>query len=157
VNNAHVDVLLVCSPGGHLLQLLALRDAWQGRGHAWVTEPTSDTRSLLVDEQVYYTKANSERSVRELVHNLRLAWRLLGELRPAVVLTTGAAVSVPFAWLGRLRGARVVHVESLTRVHRLSLSGRLITPVAHRVYVQWPELRDRVPGSHYVGPVFSAR
>jgi UDP-N-acetylglucosamine:LPS N-acetylglucosamine transferase len=152
-----VDVLLVCSPGGHLLQLLALREAWEPWRRLWVTENTSDTRSLLRDERVTMTHSNAERSVVELLRNAFLAWRLLRRHRPQVVLTTGAAVAVPFVWLGRLWGARVVHVESLTRIDRLSLSGRLIRPAANRVYVQWPELSQRLPDSEYVGPVFSAQ
>ena len=40
-------VLLVCSSGGHLLQLLALRDAWDQFPRVWVTFDKSDARSLL--------------------------------------------------------------------------------------------------------------
>ena len=50
-------------------------------------------------------------------------------MRPAVIVTTGAGVAVPFAWIGRLLGARVVYVESLTRIEAPSLSYRLIRPV----------------------------
>ena len=46
-----------------------------------------------------------------------------------MIVTTGAGVAVPFAWIGRLFGARVVYVESLTRIDKPSLSYRLIRPV----------------------------
>jgi len=49
-----VDVLLACSAGGHLLQLLLLRDAWEGRAHLWVTHNKEDARSLLADETVVF-------------------------------------------------------------------------------------------------------
>ena len=49
-----VDVLLACSAGGHLLQLLALRPAWEGFSRLWVTDDTSDARSLLASEDVVY-------------------------------------------------------------------------------------------------------
>ena len=81
--------------------------------------------------------------------------RLLRSVRPKVVLTTGAGVAVPFAWLGRLLGARVVYVESLTRIERPSLSCRLIAPVASRIYAQWPELTETVPRARYLGNVVS--
>ena len=42
-----VAVLLVCTPGGHLLQLLSLKPAWGDFTHAWVTYDSSDARSLL--------------------------------------------------------------------------------------------------------------
>jgi beta-1,4-N-acetylglucosaminyltransferase len=155
-----IDVLLVCSTGGHLLQLLALQSAWARLSHAWVTFDKSDAGSLLGTERVFYAYGPTNRTfgllaVRNSLGNLRLAWRLVGGLRPRVLLTTGAGVAVPFAWVARLRGARVVYVESLTRIEAPSLSLRLIRPVASRVYVQWPELLRSVPGARYAGGVFS--
>jgi UDP-N-acetylglucosamine:LPS N-acetylglucosamine transferase len=73
------------------------------------------------------------------------------------MITTGAAVAVPFAWVARLRGIPVVYIESLARVHRPSLSCRLISPIADRVYVQWPELLAAMPRARYEGTVFSSR
>mgnify|MGYP006160626373 CR=1 FL=1 len=87
----------------------------------------------------------AERSSNDLLRNLLGAVRLLRVVRPKVVLTTGAGVAVPYAWIGRLLGARVVYVESLTRIERPSLSCRLIAPVASRIYAQWPELPEAVP------------
>lgn len=150
-----VDVLLVASSGGHLLQLVALSEAWQGLSHLWITFDKSDARSLLQDEDhVVYAYGPTNRSLKNLVRNTVLALKVVTRVRPAVVLTTGAGVAVPFAWVGRLFGARVVYVESLTRIERLSLSGRAIAPVAHRLYVQWPELESEVRRARYVGSVF---
>jgi len=148
-----VDILCPCSAGGHLLQLFLLRDAWAGLEVAWVTHEKDDARSLLAGEAVYWAYGPTTRNVVNLVRNLRLAWRLLRTLRPAVVLSTGAGVAVPFAWLGRLLGARVVYVESLTRIERPSLSFRLVRFAASRVYVQWPELAAAAPDAIYVGSV----
>jgi len=158
--HGHTDLLLVCSSGGHLLQLVALRDVWQHYPRLWVSFDKGDVRSLLRDEPLVHAYGPTNRNmglvaVRNLFRNLGLAWRIIGRHRPAVVLTTGAGVAVPFAWVGRLRGAKVVYLESLTRVERPSWSCRLIRPVADRVYVQWPELRDALPGARYVGTVFS--
>jgi len=151
-----VDVLLVCSTGGHLLQLVALRSVWETFDRAWVTFDKSDARSLLRGEQVLFAYGPTNRSIRNLLRNLVLAWRIVGALRPRVVLTTGAGVAVPFAWIGRFRGASVVYVESLTRIEGPSLSLRLIAPVAERIYVQWPDLARNLPASRYAGNVFSA-
>lgn len=155
-----VDVLLVCSTGGHLLQLVALRDAWQASSRMWVTCDKSDARSLLRSEEVVYAFGPTNRAfgVTAAVNTLRntvLAWRVLSATRPSVILTTGAGVAVPFTWVGRLRGARVVYVESLTRIDGPSLSCRLIAPVAARIYGQWPEFAEAVPRARYLGNVFS--
>ena len=148
-----VGVLLVCSAGGHLLQLCLLADAWRGMPHAWVTLDREDARSLLPGETVYYGYWPTTRHALNLLRNLRLAMTIVWRLRPAVIVTTGAGVAVPFAWIGKLVGAKVVYVESLTRIAKPSLSCRLIRPIADRVYVQWPELAASLPGSRYVGNV----
>jgi UDP-N-acetylglucosamine:LPS N-acetylglucosamine transferase len=154
-SDQNVDVLLVCSTGGHLLQLTALRGAWSETKRVWVTFDKSDARSLLADEQVVFAYGPTNRSLLNLFRNLGLAFRLLRRFRPRVIVTTGAGVAVPFCWLGRMRGARVVYVESLSRITSPSLSYRLIAPVATRLYCQWPEFADAMPRARYVGSVFS--
>jgi UDP-N-acetylglucosamine:LPS N-acetylglucosamine transferase len=155
-----VDLLLVCSTGGHLLQLVALREVWEGASRVWVTFDRSDARSLLRSEQVVHafgptSRAFGRTAALNTLRNLVLAWRVVSATRPSVILTTGAGVAVPFAWVGRLRGARVVYVESLTRIDGPSLSCRLIAPVAARIYGQWPEFARAVRRTRYAGNVFS--
>jgi len=142
----------VSSTGGHLLQLVALRDAFEGFERVWVTFDAGDSRALLAGEEVVHAYSPTNRNARNLLRNVGLAIRVVPRMRPAVVVTTGAGVAVPFAWVGRLFGARVVYVESLTRIERPSLTYRLIRPVVSRTYVQWPELR--LPGALYRGTVF---
>jgi UDP-N-acetylglucosamine:LPS N-acetylglucosamine transferase len=152
---SRADVLLVCSTGGHLQQMLALRDVWAAYSHVWVTFDKSDSRSLLRDEPVVFAYSPTNRSLKNLVRNLVLAWRTVRRVRPRIMLSTGAGVAVPFAWLGRLRGVKVVYVESFTRIEGPSLSGRLIAPIANRVYAQWPELAAAFPKARYEGNVFA--
>ena len=100
------DLLLVCSSGGHLLQLVALRESWGSFTRAWVTFDKSDARSLLADERVIFAHGPTNRSIRNLLRNLLVAWRVVRDTRPTVMLTTGAGVAVPFAWVARLHGAQ---------------------------------------------------
>jgi beta-1,4-N-acetylglucosaminyltransferase len=144
MDRARADVMLVCS-------------SWEPYSHVWVTFDKSDARSLLREERVVYAHSPTNRSIKNLVRNLVLAWRTLGVVRPRVLLTTGAGVAVPFAWLARLRRVRIVYVESFTRIEGPSLTGRLVAPVAQRVYVQWPEMVGRLSGARYAGNVFARR
>jgi len=132
--------LLVCSPGGHLLQLLRLQPAWEGFETTWVTLPAADTDYLLREERVVHGRGPTNRSLQALLSNLRLAWRVVREERPDAILSTGAALAVPFFLAGRLFGARLIFVESLTRTTSLSLSGRIVRPLADAFFVQWPDL-----------------
>jgi UDP-N-acetylglucosamine:LPS N-acetylglucosamine transferase len=138
------------------LQLVALRESWGDFTRAWVTFDKSDARSLLARERVFFAYGPTNRSIKNLLLNILVAWRVVREVRPTVMLTTGAGVAVPLAWVARLHGAKVVYVESLARIEGPSLTYRLIAPIADRRYVQWPELASALPGSRFAGNVFAA-
>lgn len=148
-----VTLLLVADPGGHLFELYGLRDVWSRFSRAWVTVRASDVETLLLDEHVLFARGPTRRSLRNLLRNTFVAVRIVRRLRPAVVMTTGAALSVPFVWVGRLFGARIVYIETSGRVG-ISMSCRLATPVADRLYVQWPEVVRQVPKARYAGTIF---
>lgn len=146
-------VLLVCSPGGHLQQMLALEPAWRGHERAWVTLPGADVSSLLNDEQVTVAHSPTNRNLKNLARNTVLAWRLLRRRRPDAILSTGAGLAVPFFLIGRLLGIRLVYVESVTRTESLSLSGRMVYPLASRFFVQWPAVAERFRRAEYHGGI----
>ena len=104
----------------------------------------------LVGRQVTFAHGPTNRSVTRLLANLVLAWRLVRRQRPHTVVTTGAGIAVPFCYVARLFGCRVVYVESLSRVSEPSLTGRLVAPVAHDFFVQWPQLVAQYRDARYV-------
>jgi beta-1,4-N-acetylglucosaminyltransferase len=148
-------LMLVCSSGGHLLQMLELRDAWGEGERVWITFDKADARSLLREERVHYAFGPTNRNIPNLLRNVRLAARLVRAERPRALLTTGAGVAVPFAWIAKLLRIPVIYIESFTRIEGMSLSGRMIKPIAARTYVQWPELAETSPSLHFAGNVFA--
>jgi beta-1,4-N-acetylglucosaminyltransferase len=138
------------------MQMLELRPAWDAFSRVWVTFDKSDARSLLRDERVVYAHGPTNRHLGNMLRNLALARRVLKLTRPSALVTTGAGVAVPFAWLARMRRIPVVYIESFTRIDELSLSGRMIRPIAERLYVQWPEAPAKT-GGQYAGTVFAER
>jgi len=85
---------------------------------------------------------------------LRVLARCLGIIlreRPDVVLSTGAAHGCLLCLLGKLMRAKVVWIDSIANVERLSLSGRLVRPFADLVITQWAEVATRHAGVEYHG------
>lgn len=148
-----MNVLLVCSPGGHLQQLLALEPAWRGMDRAWVTLAGPDVEYLLAEEDTTLGHGPTNRSLVKLFRNLSLAWRVLRRRRPDAILSTGAGLAVPFFLVGKLLRIRLVYVESLTRTESISLSGRLVYPLADRFFTQWPATAALLRRAEYVGSV----
>jgi UDP-N-acetylglucosamine transferase subunit ALG13 len=156
MSSERLDLLVVCSGGGHLSDAVALSGAWAGRSRAWVSFNAPDVRSRLASERVFVAHSPTNRNVPNLLRNLRMAWLVTRRVRPRVVLTTGAGVGVPFAWIARLRGAQVIYVECAGRTDAPSLSARMIAPVASRIYAQWAELAESWPAARYAGNVLTA-
>lgn len=150
---SRVRVALVGSSGGHLAQLLAVREAWSAHDRFWVTFRTPDAESALVGERVYWCYHPTNRNIRNLIRNTVLALRILSRERPSHILSTGAAVAVPFFWLGRLRRARTLYLEVFDRIDSATLTGRLVRPVTDHFLVQWPEQLAVYPDAEVIGPV----
>ena len=79
--------------------------------------------------------------------------RLLRTIRPAAIIGCGPSLSVLAMWAGKLTGARVIYVETAARVKSVSLSGRLVYPVADIFFVQWPEMKKLLPRAEYYGRI----
>lgn len=146
-------VLLVCSPGGHLQQMLALKPAWDGFDRAWATLRGADVDYLLAGEQVTLAHGPTNRSPVKAIRNLAVAWKMIRSHRPDAIISTGAGVSVPFFVVGKLLGIRLVYVESVTRTESISLSGRLVYPLADRFFTQWPESAAKLRRAEYAGGI----
>lgn len=144
-------VLLVCSSGGHLAQLHALRPWWEQLERRWVTFDKEDARSRLAGETVAWAHHPTTRSLPNAARNLLLAQRLLAEYRPDVVVSTGAGVAVPFFLAARSRGIRTVYVEVYDRIDSPTLTGRLCYPLSDRFLLQWPEQQAFYPKGTLIG------
>ena len=66
-------VMLVCSSGGHLIQLHQLKPWWSKHERRWVTFDLPDSRSLLEGEDVAWAHFPTTRNLRNTVRNLSLA------------------------------------------------------------------------------------
>lgn len=142
---------LICSSGGHFYELYSLNDLWASSDHFWVTFPAKDTQCLLKNDRVYFAYYPTNRNIKNFLKNLYLSYKILSKEKPDVIISTGAGVGVPFVYLGKLLGIKTIFIESLTRIHRLSLSGKLVYFFADHFFVQWPELAKKYKKARYKG------
>jgi UDP-N-acetylglucosamine:LPS N-acetylglucosamine transferase len=145
------DVLFVCSSGGHLAQLLDVARLWPAERRAWVTFDTVDATSVLAEEDVVWAHHPTTRNAVNLLRNLRLAAVEVRRRRPAVVVSTGAAVAVPFFLVARALRIPTVYVEVYDRLDGPTLTGRLCRPFSTTFCVQWPEQAAFYRGSVIIG------
>ena len=73
-------------------------------------------------------------------------------LRPRWVISTGASDVVPFCYWAKLLGAEIYHVDCMNQVTSRSVTGRLLYPIATKIFVQWEELTKLYgPKAEYAG------
>jgi UDP-N-acetylglucosamine:LPS N-acetylglucosamine transferase len=148
-----MKLCLVCYNGGHLFQLYLLRKWWERHERIWVTFKKEDALSLLQKERVYWAFAPATRSIKNLIRNSILALKILRKERPEIIVSTGAAVAVPFFYIGKLLGSKLIFIEVYDRIESPTLTGRLVYPVADEFVLQWEEQRKFYPKGKLLGPL----
>jgi UDP-N-acetylglucosamine--N-acetylmuramyl-(pentapeptide) pyrophosphoryl-undecaprenol N-acetylglucosamine transferase len=123
------DTLWVASAGGHLEQARMLSTRI-GTGHGvWVTYDVPQAASLMKGEEVIYAHHPTTKNIGNALRNYRLARGIFRERPFSRVVSTGAAVAVPFMVRARQLGLPCHYIESATRVRAPSLSGRVLQAV----------------------------
>lgn len=82
------------SSGGHLTHLTMLRPFLKDKEHFWVTFDKEDARSQLENERMYSCYYPTNRSIKALIKNTIIAWRVIRKERPELIISSGAAVAV---------------------------------------------------------------
>ena len=89
------------------------------------------------------------------------SFSLVVSFAPDLLLCNGPGTCMPICFWAYvlnfcgLRATVIVYVESLCRVQKLSLSGKLLyySLVADHVYVQWPKMKQLYPRTSYIGRI----
>lgn len=143
------SIMNICSTGGHYHGIKLLNSFYQDKDVVWVTFPNSTTKLELNHQKVQWAYFPTNRNIFNLIRNLFLAPFTITKYKPQLILSTGAGISVPFLWIGKLFGCNTVFVESITRVNELSLSARILMKVKaiDTLVVRSPKLKLKYPSS----------
>jgi UDP-N-acetylglucosamine:LPS N-acetylglucosamine transferase len=146
-----MKICLAASSGGHLTQLVRVSDACEGKSYFFVVPYSSSMDHLHGKAKIYFvTKANRNHPVL-LLSMLVQCFKIMYTERPDVVISTGAAVGCILCILAKLARKKIIWIDTISHVNRLTLSGRIIRPIADLFLVQWPDLTKRYKRTKYVG------
>lgn len=149
-----MKICLVGSSGGHLTHLYMLKPFWKNKERFWVTFDKEDARSILKDEKLYPCYYPTNRNVKNLIKNTALAVKVLIKEKPDLIISSGAAVAVPFFWIGKLMGAKLIYIEVFDRIDKPTLTGKLVYPIADKFIVEWEEMKKVYPKAVNFGSIF---
>jgi len=148
-----MKICLVGSSGGHLTQLWLLKEYWIKHDRFWVTFDKEDAISLLKDEKKYFCFSPTTRNITNLIRNTYLAIKLIKKEKPDLIISTGAAVAVPFFYIGKLFGAKLIYIEVYDRIDLPTLTGRLVYPITDKFILQWEEQKKFYAGGINIGGI----
>ncbi|VMQ37113.1 putative glycosyl transferase enhancer [Streptococcus pneumoniae] len=149
-----MKVCLVGSSGGHLTHLYLLKPFWKDKERFWITFDKEDARSILGNEIFYPCHYPTNRNLKNLIKNTILAFNILRKEHPDIIVSSGAAVAVPFFYLGKIFGAKTVYIEVFDRIDAPTMTGKLVYPVTDRFIVQWEEMKKVYPKAINLGGIF---
>lgn len=123
--------LLIATPGGHIEELfeLAPRIEEIGPDRLWVTARTPQTSGILASEETHWVPPVGSRQGWRALASLPTALALIRRVRPRLVISTGAALAVPYLIAARALGAETHYIESATRLDGPSLTGRMMARI----------------------------
>ena len=149
-------ICFVSSSGGHWEELLCLKELAEKYESFYVTEQGGQAQDSTL--QNIYTLAQINRHEKAFaIHFIRLffeANKILEKEKPNVVISTGALIAFPFCILVKLRGGRVIYIESFARIRNSSMTGKLVYRFADLFLVQWKSMLKVYPKAKYVGGIF---
>ena len=149
-----IKVCLVGSSGGHLTHLYMLKPFWKDKNRFWVTFNKEDAKSLLEGEKVYPCYFPTNRSIKALIKNTKIAWNVLHKEKPDLIISCGAAVAVPFFYIGKMMGAKLVYIEVFDRIDKPTMTGKMVYPIVDKFVVQWEEQKQVYPKAVNLGSIF---
>ena len=140
-----MKICFITSSGGHLTHLIQLKEWWKDKDRFWVTFEKEDSKSILKDEKKYWCYFPTNRNIKNLIKNTFLSIKILLKEKPDLIVSTGAAPAIPFFYLGKLLGAKVVYIEVYDRIEKPTITGKVVYPISDLFILQWEEQKKFYP------------
>ena len=132
-----MKICLISSSGGHynqLCKLLTLREKYDVK---IITERTKYNSS---DNRIDYFLDQINR--KEILFPLKfikliiISIKILLKEKPDVIISTGAIICIPFCYLAKKFGKKIIFIESFAKTDTATKTGKFVYKIADRFYVQ---------------------
>lgn len=153
-------VLFISSTGGHLSELLMLKDMFNNYDFHIITEKDKSTNFLekkykgKLGYLVYGTRFHKFSYPFKLVFNCFKSLFYYIKYRPEFIVTTGAHTAGPMCCIGKIFGSRIIYIETFANVYSKTATGKLIYKFADLFIVQWKDMLKLYPKATYGGWIY---
>lgn len=146
-------VLFISSTGGHLSEMLQLKDMFNRYDYHIITEKTKSNLSLKekyqnkVNYLIYGTKDHPLTYPFKLLANCFKSLYFYFRIHPDYIITTGAHTAGPMCLIGKIFGSKVIYIETFANINTKTITGRLLYPFADMFIVQWHSMKKHYKDS----------
>lgn len=153
-------LLLLLGEGGHSKEMLRLAGLL-GDGYRYsyilIRDDEVSAGKIAIAGPIYRVIRPRDKAHNALMDGAKTllcamqASAVLLRARPDALLTTGPGVGVPVCAVAKLLRVKVIFIETGSRIHALSTTGKIVYRFADLFLVQWPELLRAAPKAIYAG------
>ena len=153
-------VLFISSTGGHLSEMLQLKDMFNRYDYRIITEKTKSNLKLKkyygnrINYLVYGTKDHMLSYPFKLIYNCFKSLYLYLKIHPDYVITTGAHTAGPMCLIAKIFGSRVIYIETFANINTKTITGKLLYHVSDKFIVQWDSMKKLYPNSIVGGWIY---
>ena len=144
-------VLIVASNGGHLVQLLRLQKAFEPYDVTLVSTSATPPSNVTVSKYFQVHDSNFDDKFGLVKTSLHTA-KVVFQVRPKVVISTGAAPGLFCILWNRVMGRKAIWIDSIANTQTLSLSGKVAKKLTKHRYSQWEQVANQ-NGIGYIGAI----
>lgn len=152
-------VYIVSSPGGHLNETLSLIESFENCDIYLITLDFPNMKNVVFADLkgLYKIRLWFHYSIKfglpiTLFFGVFIMLKAFLKQRPDIIFSAGSEIALPAFLLGKfIFGAKLIYMESLTRIKTLSLTGKIVYRLVDRFLVQWPELAAQYDKAIYTG------
>jgi beta-1,4-N-acetylglucosaminyltransferase len=154
--NLNMKVCFAASSGGHFEQLMMLFPLMKTNEGFILTEKTSygsKTKGLTTYHVSQVNRKEFLFLFKFVIVFLKSLIIFLKE-RPDVVISTGALSTIPMLILAKFFRRKIIFIESFSKVHSPTITGKLVYKFADVFIIQWEEMKTFYPKAVYAGGIY---
>ena len=133
-------VLFISSTGGHLNELLELRELFEKYDYYIVTEKDKTNEYLQdkyenrVEYLPYGTRSHIIKYIFIYIYLIMKTIYLYFKIRPKVIVTTGTHTAGPMCYLGKVFGSKIIYIETFANVNKKTATRKACLPNCRFIY-----------------------
>jgi UDP-N-acetylglucosamine:LPS N-acetylglucosamine transferase len=157
ISKSKIKICFAASSGGHYEQLMMLEPIMKAYKNSFI----------ISEKTMYFTKENQIKAyllpqinrkekhfIWSVLKNCIISIYVYQKEKPNVIISLGALVTIPMSLIVKIRGGKIIYIESIAKVTSPTLTGKFLYKFADRFYVQWKSMLRYYPNAIYIGNIY---